>query len=482
MTRSIESPAEGILRYKRSTILRSSSLFFVRQGKDFDTLIVFLNHFLVKRDIRSVNATICLRDIDGKVVEQHAIVITEPRVYEIAVRDLVDGAFVGSAEVIFESEENLGVPFSAVTVVYRSRDGICQLHSYTRRYNSDEIGTPAAIDLGVETGWLLRDDDRTESFFVLHGSEAPADDKVRVTVWNAEGDRRELSASVGRAPFDTRVLGLQRDFDFDVRTFLAGREGYATIGFTSGSVFPRLLCGNQRVDESGATTDLQVTHTNFDFSKIDQLRLRPEAEAWAPVPGHRDGGRSALLVYPGSLDDPPVVADCNGGRAPIQAGSKLHFEGRHNDVVGFHADGGGLPCRIVLGLQVEAQKGVLPCECSYGALTTELAAVPKRFFWGFAMGDGEEAWFSGFSRPLPGVAAAESQTVRLSLYDTEGVCGSGSIAWSELAAAPIPLSSYLHRRPKGSVFYTCFVEGVIAWFMCDVFDPRRGSGSIEHSY
>jgi hypothetical protein len=165
----VESTEQSAKRRKQSMTVRSSALFYASTSNGMNTEISFLNHFLLKREIPKVVCFASFRTMTGQLVKRVPIVVEQPIVYAMPVADHVGGDFEGSVEIEFYSVENIFVPYAAVSAIYSSAQSFCQIHSYTRIYNSMELEETHIIPTGEEAGWMLRDFEAgTESVAFLH--------------------------------------------------------------------------------------------------------------------------------------------------------------------------------------------------------------------------------------------------------------------------------------------------------------------------
>ena len=156
---------------KKAIHFSSSTVFLAVCSDDgyLDTEVSFLNHFIFKRGIGDVVATVEFRDLKGELVNSFKMNMDEPRAYSIRASEHISGEFLGSIYVSFNSNENLAVPFCAVMCLLKTQNSVCGVHTYGRRLEQTELGGSLDLKSTVETGWTLRDANRVNSFAVLHG-------------------------------------------------------------------------------------------------------------------------------------------------------------------------------------------------------------------------------------------------------------------------------------------------------------------------
>jgi hypothetical protein len=117
---------------------------------------------------------------------------------------------------------------------------------------------------GEEGCWTLRDTASRRSFAVFHnGPEREPPQRIRLTVRNAKGETRSVDSERSElAPYET-VKVYPREWIPDLVESLGGAPGFATLSFKLNEGFTRMLVGTEAVDGS----DLQVTHSNFNYGK-----------------------------------------------------------------------------------------------------------------------------------------------------------------------------------------------------------------------
>ena len=127
----------------------------------------------------------------------------------------------------------------------------------------------------IETGWTARDTNTVKSFAVLHGGVFQQNLSLRLEVSNYKNETLDIKKNFSLNPFATLML-VPQDLSKDVVSHLNGEKGHIKV-FIDGlsGVFPRMLCGNFTTDGSSSglitnSEEIQFTHTNFDFSSIEQ--------------------------------------------------------------------------------------------------------------------------------------------------------------------------------------------------------------------
>ena len=112
----IVSTLQNKAMQKKSVHLSSSTVFLAVCSGDgqVDTEVSLLNHFILKRGISDVVATVEFRDLKGDLVSTYKMNMNEPRAYSILVSEHVNGEFLGSVYVYFNSNENTHYYFKSL--------------------------------------------------------------------------------------------------------------------------------------------------------------------------------------------------------------------------------------------------------------------------------------------------------------------------------------------------------------------------------
>ena len=83
---------------KKSVHMSSSTVFLAVCSGDghVDTEVSLLNHFILKRGINDVVATVEFRDLTGELLSTHKMNMNEPRVYSFRASEQIKRTFLGS--------------------------------------------------------------------------------------------------------------------------------------------------------------------------------------------------------------------------------------------------------------------------------------------------------------------------------------------------------------------------------------------------
>lgn len=358
-------------------VLRSSAIFYYRKDKDVQTTISFLNHWLLKRDLK-VCIIANIRSMDGTLIRRQELQFLKAQVINFSPFS-VDDAFEGSVEIEVFSTQNLVIPYAGILALYETSNGITAIHAYTRIYSQHEVEEKRTIDEGQEACWTIDDTDDIDSFGIFHNGDQQCEPQlVTLNLLTSSGStiKREFQLRALK-PYETVFIKPKEHFE-KLLQILSGKSGYLAIKFKNKNCFTRMLIGHQRVDR----TDMQVTHTNYNYSihKTDFVDT-DKPLAYFRCPNISDVNRE-VIVYP----------DCDLGRYKIcdEQGKTIFFQNGQppcirvvsNDqgVLTFQRLDGNLPSRIVTGLRLQKKPDRIRGECSLNVYHHKY--FKKYYTWG----------------------------------------------------------------------------------------------------
>ncbi len=356
---------------RHGDVLRSSAIFYVKLDSTTRSTVSFLNYWKFKRGLE-VAVLASTRTMAGALVDRRRLRFEHGEVINFVPE--VAEPFEGSVEIEVFATSNMVIPYSAIVCSYETEQGFSLVHGYARAYSSHEIEEGRTHSVGKEACWTLRDDAVTQSFCVLHNGTLPvARQDARLNVRNHKGEARAIGFDLGSLEAFASVKVFPSKLVADLASFLDGQPGQASLDFKLGGGFSRMLVGNERLDGS----DMQVTHSNFDYSRVPTDFSPESAKGYVVVPACR-GLRKRVVVYP----------DCHAGTYahdahPAQAfnaGQTQWLDAADNQVISFSRLDGPMPTRLVTGLEVSGAGHCIPGECSSGVVTA--LQPPKRMWWG----------------------------------------------------------------------------------------------------
>ena len=351
---------------------RSSSIFYV-PPQPISTSIVVSNYWSFKNNIK-VFLLVNWRDMRGNLVRRESVNFDKKNVSTIS----PPSEFSGSCEVEAFSGQDLMIPYSAIMGVYETKESVSMVHSYSRTYSQIEVEDGRTISDGHEGCWVLRDCADIRSFAVIHnGSEANSSQEISLVVTNHSGISKKIQWTEAEMnPFETRKIYPGQHFP-DLVKFLDGHEGACSIDYELNKSFTRLLLGWESIDQE----QLQVTHSNFDYSKHETDFVESDqTTAYMSIPFVQDS-EIRVLIYPDRSPGEYLISS-NGNKYYELPCTLANRSSKSGERLKFRKKEGKLPTRIVTAIQLKSPTyhNVIPCECSLGVV--HALRPGKRFHWG----------------------------------------------------------------------------------------------------
>lgn len=358
---------------QHGAVYRSSGIFYLPPTDRVRTTLSFLNYWALKRELQ-VAVVASTRTMAGELVGRERLRFDRGQV--VNYRPDVDAGFEGSVEIEVFAAENMVIPYAAIIAWYETPLGLGLVHSYARAYSNHEVEEGRTVTRGREGCWTVADDARTRSFAVFHnGPAGVAAQTVQLRVTSAAGQRRAVSWELpALKPYESVkvVPALQVQ---DLAAFLAGQPGQAELDYELGDGFTRMLVGNERLDGS----DLQVTHSNFNYTLQPTDMAGPDGVGWMEIPDLRTRA-AEVFVYPQSVTGRYRGTDGAGAQTDFSTGEVVTIRPSVPTSLRFSAAQGEFPTRLVTALRVSQSVERLPNECSLGVITA--LQPPKRLWWG----------------------------------------------------------------------------------------------------
>lgn len=358
---------------RHGEVYRSSAIFYVPPTDRVRTTLSFLDYWSLKRGLQ-VTVLASTRDMAGRLLGRERLRFEAGQV--INYQPPVEPGFEGSVEVEVLALENLAIPYAAIIAWYDTAQGTSLVHSYARAYSTHEIEEGRVVDHGREGCWTVLDDAQTRSFGVAHnGASGVPAQSVRLAVRNARGEVREVQRELpALKPYESLRIE-PGEWLPELPEFLGGSPGHAEVDFALGGGFTRMLLGNERRDGS----DLQVTHSNFNYAVQPTDLAGADALGWMAVPA-LPVRRAEVLVYPQSSPGAYRVQAAAEAQQWFRSGEPVWVTPQAPQTLTFSASEGEFPTRLVTALRVAEGEQRIANECSLGVITR--LQPPKRLWWG----------------------------------------------------------------------------------------------------
>ena len=354
-------------------VLRSSAIFWVKNDEVLKTTISFSNYWKYKNFI-DVRVILNLRNMMGELVTRKIIDFENKFVCNYLPPD----NFEGSVEVEAFSINNMRIPYAAIMATYEASESISMVHSYARVYSQHEIEDKRTISNGEESCWTLREDAGNSSFSIIHnGPNIQESQTIRLGVRNWRGEEQFAEFILPEMlPYQTVIFEPKNYFE-NLKEFLEGQAGNSRISFKLNGGFSRMLCGVRSFDGS----QLQVTHSNFDYSAHDTDTINDGVlQAYMRTPNILGEFQQEIVVYP-DTNNGTYLSECEGNSKKFSTGDihKLSFVDSQGKLVKFSREDNVLPTRIVTALRLNSKKSKIPAECSLGVVHHN--RPKKNFHW-----------------------------------------------------------------------------------------------------
>jgi hypothetical protein len=350
------------------SIFRSSAIFYI--PKNVNTTITVSNYWDFKNGIK-VGLLFSIRSMDGEIIERRERYFEEGLVINESNWPIEEG----SVEVEAFGNKNLRIPYAAAMGVYETEQSISMVHSYGRNHNLIEIEDGGSLTIGRESCWTLRYKNSVINEAVFHnGHLAISEQEALFTITNIQGTEKEVRFVIPPLKaFETYIFSVADIFP-NYKDFLIGSNGWGTVHFENQTAFTRLLL----IWRDQESNEVQVTHSNFDYSEIETNKIeatKPALMKWPSLLSESELGK--VVVYPKFSKGRYKISsskninetDC-GLFINVKNIEKLEF---------VSTDSNSIPSRIVTGFEYKIDDEVLPLECSMGIVHEK--TPPKRFHW-----------------------------------------------------------------------------------------------------
>ncbi len=349
-------------------IFRSSAIFYI--PSNVNTTISVSNYWDFKNGIE-VGLLFSIRGIDGELIERRERYFSEGLVINESEWPIDEG----SVEIEAFGSKNLRIPYAAVMGVYETKSSVSMVHSYGRNHNLIEIEDGGSLTTGRESCWTLRYQADVNNEAVFHNGHLAIDEQEALfTITNKKGEERSIKFVMPPLnAFQTYVFKVA-DILPRYKDFLCNSNGWGTIHFENQTAFTRLLLmwRNQN------TNEVQVTHSNFDYSEIDTNKIeasKPALMKWPSLLSKSNFGK--VVVYPKFSkgrykisSQQNIIETDKGFFMCVKNLEKLEFSSTESNRI---------PSRIVTGFEYRNDENILPLECSTGIVHEK--RPPKRFHW-----------------------------------------------------------------------------------------------------
>ncbi len=352
---------------------RSSAIFYVI-NKKIKTNISILNYWKIKNNV-DVTLLVTYRHLNGSIVNRKLFNFKKCNVI-----NLEDYPFLeGSIEIEAFGKQNLIIPYAAVMCIYGNNSAISQIHSYTRNHSLIEIENNEAFTNVCESCWTTGDlKKNTKYILIFHNGHSEIESQVgELILTNSQGKDKKIKINLKKIKkFETVKLDYTKYLK-KFKKFFKNNFAYGSINFKNYSSFSRLM--HMKVSKS--QDDLQVTHTNFNYSIVDTNFVK-ETQALMKIPNLSDDIKNYLtIVYPKYAKGSYMAFKNDKSKIFFKKNTPIVFknDSKSKKIV-FQTKKKHFPSRIVTGLFGSIDDNKIPFECSVGIVHPQRRG--KRFQWG----------------------------------------------------------------------------------------------------
>lgn len=463
--------------------------------------ISFLNHFLLKRDYKSVACRITAIDPEGNRIESRLFPVDEPRVYTIPLTGMVESE-TDSYMVEFFAPENLFIPFPAVMVNHLGDGFQNSVHAYNRVLNDvfedDEINQQHQREAAID----VRRDDVAETFIVFQAGPRAVDGVIEAELKLPSGEVLIRDYPIVTPKLCHRLIRISEIFP-EMPVGISG--GVLKISQPHQFQFyGRMLVG--QIDAAGR---FSANHSYYDCASFSEYweNDTPSARVYPYLSGYRNLLRFYPIMSPGEIEFQAMLRDAAGnplaegtiGAVSTPDGKDLEVEigafARHHSIdpeavssftVQARPVNGKTPTRINHQIVYDAGGLESSINISLGSPNVFAPKGKTGFAWGQAPIGGAGETALGLVGMMP---RDQGTDFTLKLFSELGQIAEEKIAVAANAASAVDLEAMVAETVDGAAL----VDGTYLWYQLssdrpDISafvasrDKRTGNASGEHNF
>ena len=210
--KSFKKVQEDRIAYHRDpskfSVHRSSLLIPIINSHD--TIISFLNHFLIKRNNKAVSIKLSAYGNGGKLIDTYYEEILDKRVYEFNLSSIFSNINdLESFQAEFFSSKNLFIPFPAVIVQHKSRNSKNIIHSYNRILNDVNEDMKINSNINYESSFEAVKTNQSCTCFIFHTGQEKIKGRIRIEIF--EGNKKKVFyEDVNLPAFASKLYSLKK--------------------------------------------------------------------------------------------------------------------------------------------------------------------------------------------------------------------------------------------------------------------------------
>ena len=361
------------LKAEFGPIFRSSAIFYI--PLKIKTTISITNYWEFKSNLK-ISLLMTVRNMAGKTIKRKEINFNSSNVISFS----KFGVSEGSVEIEAFGNTNLRIPYAAVIAIYEANKSISMVHSYSRNHSLIELEDKSCVLSVRESCWTVKPKFINKGIF-HNGHVQIEKQKAQLILTNQDGKDRVYKFNIPKIKaYETYIFEIKK-LALDFKKFLKNKEGWATVHFEGKSSFTRMLI----VWENYSKTELQVTHSNFDYSNYITNKLISAKGVQMTFPKISKLLKELnLVIYPKFEKGQYSFSINNNKRENFNKGFIKKLDPK-DAFVNFKKKNNLLPSRIVTALSGKTRNQIIPFECSMGIDHEKVAK--KRYSWALVSGE-----------------------------------------------------------------------------------------------
>jgi hypothetical protein len=342
----------------------------------------------------------------------------------------------------------------------------------------NELGGPLDLSSTVEMGWTSRDTNNVKSFAVLHGGLKSLNIDVKLQISNATNQKLIISRDYKLEPYGSVII-IPQDLSDEVIPHLDNKKGHIKL-FINGlsGIFPRMLCGNflttsRALSNLNEASEMQFTHTNFDFSTINQ----PDSRSSLGYYNQPSLPTGYGIIYP-----VVIAKNISIGGKNYTSDSLQHIEIDSMSQLEVISKDANLPSRFVAAAVSKWYGAALESECSTGTFVEDYLLVTCHWHWGL-LKPGIEQGESVISIILNKFNRNEDITrfLKLRIFSEKMLLLERDIfvdGHKEIKVTDL----FARNHPEGAIWYVLSGDKLEDLNIFCTFYPSNKAGFVEHAF
>lgn len=253
----------------RKPVFRSSAIFPIVKNSSYNSRVLFMGYWILKREIAEIGLVYTLRDEDGNLLGRKSNCINSPKAYVLELDEMLPenfrtGDFAGSIELEVFSSRDMVFPYPAFVLEYYNDTFSTCVHTTGRVFNDFEDLKDTDDYKVAESGFDIYGSSGLEPFFAFVNGPLENEEPIELEIINSANQSEKVSLTgLHVKPYATAFIYLKKHFP-QLDTFLGSKPGTAKVRHKLKGFFPRFLAGNFNTKANTAS----ITHSYYDCSPL----------------------------------------------------------------------------------------------------------------------------------------------------------------------------------------------------------------------